>query len=170
MLSGNVNTNHCCIKSRKSEDLNMKHVKSRSSQNEQFLMKISLLGYDAILTDGLLRTCWMALLPSPLWQPKKCRVLRLLSRWKQKFHPKGRKTLDFRLLPRSSWDLRSSGILRGVVGQETKSYLDSWPVKMGPIRCPKTSVNNYHSTQLNIPEQRRSGCKKLLVNTASYPR
>jgi hypothetical protein len=27
---------------------------------------------------------------------------------------------------------------------------------MGPIRCPKTSVNNYHSTPRNIPEERRS--------------
>jgi hypothetical protein len=27
---------------------------------------------------------------------------------------------------------------------------------MGPIRCPETSVNNYHSTLRNIPEERRS--------------
>jgi hypothetical protein len=33
---------------------------------------------------------------------------------------------------------------------------DSWPVKMGPIRCPKTSVNNYHTTPRNNPEERRS--------------
>jgi hypothetical protein len=26
------------------------------------------------------------------------------------------------------------------------TYSDSWPVKMGPIRCPETSVNNYHTT------------------------
>ena len=36
------------------------------------------------------------------------------------------------------------------------SYSDSWPVKMGPIRCPETSVNNYHTTPRNIPEERRS--------------
>jgi hypothetical protein len=29
-------------------------------------------------------------------------------------------------------------------------------VQMGPIRCPETSVNNYHTTPLNIPEERRS--------------
>jgi hypothetical protein len=34
--------------------------------------------------------------------------------------------------------------------------LDSWPLKMGPIRCPETSVNNYHTTPRNIPEERRS--------------
>jgi hypothetical protein len=37
----------------------------------------------------------------------------------------------------------------------------SWPLKMGPISCPETSVNNYHSTLRNIPEERRShegGC------------
>jgi hypothetical protein len=28
------------------------------------------------------------------------------------------------------------------------------PVKMGPIRCPETSVNNYHTTPRNIPEER----------------
>jgi fatty-acid desaturase len=26
------------------------------------------------------------------------------------------------------------------------------PVKMGPIRCPETSVNNYHTMPRNIPE------------------
>jgi hypothetical protein len=33
---------------------------------------------------------------------------------------------------------------------------DCWPVKMGPIRCPETSVNNYHTTPRNISEERRS--------------
>jgi hypothetical protein len=32
----------------------------------------------------------------------------------------------------------------------------SWPMKMGPIRCPKTSVNNYHTTPHNVPKERRS--------------
>jgi hypothetical protein len=32
----------------------------------------------------------------------------------------------------------------------------SLPVKMGPIRCPETSVNNYHTTLCNIAEERRS--------------
>jgi hypothetical protein len=27
-----------------------------------------------------------------------------------------------------------------------------WPVKMGTIRCPETSVNNYHTTPCNYPE------------------
>jgi hypothetical protein len=35
-------------------------------------------------------------------------------------------------------------------------YSDSWPVKMGPIRCAETSVNNYRTTPRNIPEERRS--------------
>jgi hypothetical protein len=29
-------------------------------------------------------------------------------------------------------------------------------LKMGPIRCPKTSVNHNHSTLCNSPEERRS--------------
>jgi hypothetical protein len=36
------------------------------------------------------------------------------------------------------------------------SYSESWPVKMEPIRCPETSVNNYHTRPRNIPEERRS--------------
>jgi hypothetical protein len=32
----------------------------------------------------------------------------------------------------------------------------SWPLKMGPIHCPETSVKDYHSTLCNIPEERRS--------------
>jgi hypothetical protein len=31
------------------------------------------------------------------------------------------------------------------------SFLESWPVKMGPIRCLETSVNNYHTTPCNNP-------------------
>jgi hypothetical protein len=35
------------------------------------------------------------------------------------------------------------------------SYLESWPVRMGPIRCPETSVNNYHTTPCNNQEDHR---------------
>jgi hypothetical protein len=31
-----------------------------------------------------------------------------------------------------------------------------WDLKMEPIRCPETSVNNYDTTPRNIPEERRS--------------
>jgi hypothetical protein len=31
-----------------------------------------------------------------------------------------------------------------------------WPLKMGPIRCPETSVKYYQSPLCNIPEERRS--------------
>ena len=31
-----------------------------------------------------------------------------------------------------------------------------WPLKRGLIGCPETSVQNYHSTLRNIPEERRS--------------
>ena len=33
---------------------------------------------------------------------------------------------------------------------------DSWPLKMGLLRCSETSVNKYHTTPRNIPEERRS--------------
>jgi hypothetical protein len=35
-------------------------------------------------------------------------------------------------------------------------FSDSWPLKMGRKRCPETSVNNYHTTPRNIPEERNS--------------
>ena len=44
---------------------------------------------------------------------------------------------------RRLWELRSSG-------------LDSWPLKMGPIGCPETSVRNYHYLLRNSPEGRSS--------------
>jgi hypothetical protein len=42
-----------------------------------------------------------------------------------------------------------------------------WPVKMGPIRCPETSVNNYHTTPPNIPEDRRSQPPRCCTNCTS---
>ena len=81
---------------------------------------------------------------------------------------------DFRLPPPSRRDLRSSGILRIVEcyfctdtsgrhigpiikGQEVKkSPWISWPLEMGPLCCPETSVQKYHSTLRNVPEERRS--------------
>jgi hypothetical protein len=33
--------------------------------------------------------------------------------------------------------------------------LGSWPVNMGPTRCPETSVNNYHTTPCNHPKDHR---------------
>jgi hypothetical protein len=38
-------------------------------------------------------------------------------------------------------------------GQESES--DFWPVRMAPIRCPETSVNNYHMTPRNTAEDCR---------------
>jgi hypothetical protein len=36
------------------------------------------------------------------------------------------------------------------------SSWNSWPLKMGPIPCPETSVKYYHMMLRNIPEERRS--------------
>jgi hypothetical protein len=42
-------------------------------------------------------------------------------------------------------------------GQEVQwLHWTSWPLKMGPIRCPKTLVKDYHSTLRNTPEERIS--------------
>jgi hypothetical protein len=40
-------------------------------------------------------------------------------------------------------------------GSRVRVGKDSWPVNMEPIYCPETSVNNYHTTPHNIPEERR---------------
>jgi len=32
-------------------------------------------------------------------------------------------------------------------------FLDSWPLKLGPIGCSKTSVRNYHYSLRNNPEE-----------------
>jgi hypothetical protein len=42
--------------------------------------------------------------------------------------------------------------LRCVISQKRTS----WPLKMEPIRCPETSVNNYHTTPRDVPEERVS--------------
>jgi hypothetical protein len=42
----------------------------------------------------------------------------------------------------------------------------SLSLKMGPIRSPETSVNNYHTTPRNIPEERRSHWKLPLASLA----
>ena len=39
---------------------------------------------------------------------------------------------------------------------DTGIFLDSWPLKIGPIGCPETSVWNYHYSLRNNPEERSS--------------
>jgi hypothetical protein len=57
--------------------------------------------------------------------------------------------LDFRLPPRCWKDLRSSGLLRGVVWS---LFTDVSGQRIGPI----FKVNNYHTAPCNIPEERGS--------------
>jgi hypothetical protein len=40
--------------------------------------------------------------------------------------------------------------------QALSSLRTAWPLKMGLIGCPETSVNNYQSTLCNIPKEWRS--------------
>jgi hypothetical protein len=57
-----------------------------------------------------------------------------ISKSKKSFHLKGSRSLSW-----TSWPSRTS-----------------WPLKMGPIRCPETSVQKYNSMLRNIPEEHRS--------------
>lgn len=41
-------------------------------------------------------------------------------------------------------------------GQAVQEEWTAWPLKMGPISCPETSVPNYQSTLCDIPEEWRS--------------
>jgi hypothetical protein len=40
--------------------------------------------------------------------------------------------------------------------KQVPEILDFWHLKMGPVRCPDTSVKDYHSTVRNTPEECRS--------------
>ena len=40
--------------------------------------------------------------------------------------------------------------------KKSKNFLISWPLKMGPIDCPGTSVRYYYSMLCDIPEKGRS--------------
>jgi hypothetical protein len=66
---------------------------------------------------------------------------------------------DFRLPPRSRWELCSSVLLRGDSG----NYLRTFRVfafltleEGAPIGCPETSIRNYHYSLRNNPEERSS--------------
>jgi len=63
-----------------------------------------------------------------------------------------------------SWELRFPTTLRRIsywrFGTSYRSYLQgsketAWPLKMGPIGCPETSVTNQLSTPHNMPEERK---------------
>jgi hypothetical protein len=77
------------------------------------------------------------------------------------------------------WDITRRGvvIVYRRFGTTCRSHLqgsiirlkesDSWTVKMGPTRCPETSVNNYHTTPRNTPEERRPNT--LFFSKAVWP-
>jgi hypothetical protein len=82
---------------------------------------------------------------------------------------------DFRLPPRSTWELRSSGLLPSeywqflteVAGQPFGPIFKgqwSWLFKMGPIGCPETSVRSYHYYFGNGPEEHISDLQSLYAN------
>jgi hypothetical protein len=43
-----------------------------------------------------------------------------------------------------------------------------WPLKMVPIHCPETSVDDYHTTPRNTPEERRSQLLQCLQTFANW--
>jgi hypothetical protein len=54
--------------------------------------------------------------------------------------------------------------------KKSKNKIKKKEKKMGPIGCPETSAQNYHSTLRNIPKQHRSQealCSVLLTEYSS---
>jgi hypothetical protein len=64
---------------------------------------------------------------------------------------------------RNDWELRSSlsscyflSTLRDNLSVQSTGVLDSWPLKMGPMSCPETSVRDCHYSLPNNPGERSS--------------
>jgi hypothetical protein len=53
-----------------------------------------------------------------------------------------------------------SGQPMGPIFKDQDVLNTSWSFKMGPIGCPETLVQNYHSTLRNIAEERRSNLQR----------
>jgi hypothetical protein len=60
------------------------------------------------------------------------------------------------VIPHKNGDLKYRIILTVRKCCKTFAKWTSWPLRMGPLGCPKTSVKDYHSTLRNISEERRS--------------
>jgi hypothetical protein len=64
---------------------------------------------------------------------------------------------DLLLTFRENPSVQSSGVKNPKIGLLTpEERLDSWPLKMGPIGYPETSVRNCHYSLRNIPQERSS--------------
>ena len=93
---------------------------------------------------------------------------------------------DIRLAQWYKWDLRSSGMLISVgwqlitdvspqpIGHFFKGQIvqdgswTTWPLKVGPIGCPETSVINCQPTLSNIPEDRKSKYQLTMEDTVPH--
>jgi hypothetical protein len=80
------------------------------------------------------------------------------------------------------WDItqRRVVILYRRVGTTYRSHLKgsrspffsswtSWPLKMGPICCPETSIKDYRATLRNIPEELRSQHRSGSLKSRTVP-
>ena len=102
----------------------------------------------------------MLLNTQDLWSIMSCLMIKPdVSAEERSAHETSVTVRDYRLPPRCKLDLRSSGMLRSVDWwlPTFRSHLQvsdrtTWPFTMGLIGCQETSVTNYQSTLLNIPE------------------
>jgi len=60
-------------------------------------------------------------------------------------------------------------LVTNILGATCRSHLFwNWPLKMGLIRCPETSVTNYHCTLRNITEEQSKG-KAIYIEPRTDP-
>ena len=55
-----------------------------------------------------------------------------------------------------------------VPSSRAKKSKKTWPLNMGPIRYPETSVKDYHSTLRNTPEECRSQHHTFVINNRHW--
>jgi hypothetical protein len=61
------------------------------------------------------------------------------------------------IVPSPSFEASAALLIRSVFFWDItrrRMVIVFWPLKMGPIRCPEMSVNNYDTMPRNIPEER----------------
>jgi len=83
---------------------------------------------------------------------KQMSILILQFNWSQKF-------LWFQALLWCKWASLLWGVMQHRIGS---SSWTAWPLKLGPVGCPETSVTNYQSMLRSVPEKLRSHTKSSL--------
>ena len=111
------------------------------------------------------RFYWTASWP---WHPHKrfCALFRVSVSSDIPSSPQALCDVNFRInkVLSCAWFQASAAKKRRTKGQESEGHSNSWPLKMGPIGCPETSVRNCHYYLNNSPEECVSQGSPLFCN------